>query len=302
MRSCSALSLLAYLSLPATGMRRVNCVLCHKKRELDSDGVCTQCREIYNSNLAASELEETTLSQEGKSIVSLLTKKMEALVSNLTSKLEERDQQISQLKDEISVLKKDITKANEKLDEVETQERRYSVIVSGKSTPVCVSGENTKNVASDLIKNVLKTKIDPNDIVSAFRMGRTPASQQEDRRSFIIKFRHQELASEIVKSSRTIKPSGIFVSENLTPLRHSILRVLRNAKHSNPTLVRGCGSQKGRVFAWVNPPNPQVGNPGTSSTEPRNVKYFVNNTDQLKRFCETTLNKQLEDLVEDWEY
>ena len=288
-------------------MKRVNCVLCANRRTLDSAGVCTPCRDIYESNLANSELaEETDLSPEGKSIVSLVSKRMEALVSNLTSKfsraIDERDQQIVQLKDEISVLKKDLTKFNEKFDDIETQERRNSVIVSGKSTPVCLSGENTKNVASDLLQNVLRTKIDPNDILSASRIGRTPASQQEDRRSFIIKFRHQELASDIVKSSRTIKPSGIFVSENLTPLRHSILRVLRNAKHTDPTLVSGCGSQKGRVYAWAKPPNPNEGGPGTGSTGGRNVKYFVNNTDQLKRFCENTLNKQLEDLVEDWKY
>ena len=138
-----------------------------------------------------------------------------------------------------------------------------------------------------------KTKTQPSDILSAFILGKPPTSQGEDRRSILVKFRHHETATEIKRSAKTVKPEGLFFSENLTPLRHSILKALRKAKYAHSNIISGCGSWEGRVFVWIKPSNP-------AGNGVRSRRFSVNNLEELRKFCSDILNESMELYAENY--
>ena len=276
--------------------KRKICILCGIQTPLDASGVCRKCRDVYEMNLAAYEkINESELSAEFKSVVALVNGKIEAKFAELSASLSERDQKISLLESELCTMRKDLKKMEEKLDEFEACDRKYSIIVSGKSTPMYSTGENTKFIVGDILKRVLRMDIPSSDILSAFRIGRVPSNQKEDRRAFSVKFRHHETATDIKRTAKTMKPDGLYFSENLTPLRHSILKVLRKAKYSHPTIISGCGSWEGRVFVWTKPSNP-------AESSGRNKKFYVNSTEQLRKFCNDLLNNEIESYTDNWNF
>ena len=207
--------------------KRKICILCGIQNPLDISGVCKKCRNIYEMNLAAyEEINQSELTAESKSIVALVNGKIETKFAELSASLIERDKKISLLEDELNTLKKHFKKLEEKLDEFEACDRKYSIIISGKSTPIYSSGENAKFIVNELLKSVLRMNVPSSDILNVFRIGRVPPNQTEDRRAFSVKLRHHETATEIKRAAKTLKPTGLYFSENLTPLRHSILKVL----------------------------------------------------------------------------
>ena len=176
---------------------------------------------------------------------------------------------------------------------MEARERSSSVIISGRSLPSVSPGENCVSVASSIFSSSLRQNLPENSILTAYRIGSPPRTQAEDKRSILVKLREPYLASDLLRSSKTVRVPGLYVNENLTSIRHAILRVLRNSKRSHPGIVAGCGSIGGRVYAWV-----KTG--GSPSNQ--NRKLYVNNNDQLHKYCDEILNSQLSALEPDWSF
>ena len=179
------------------------------------------------------------------------------------------------------------------MDKIETRERSSTIIISGHALPASSVGENCESVASSILSCSLRIVTSERDILAAHRLGPKPANQSVDRRSLFVKLRDTELARDIIKSSKTIKVPGLYVSENLTPIRHSILRVLRKTKRSHPNIVSGCGSASGRVFVWVK-------SPGSQTNQSR--KLFVNNKDELHKYCDEILQSHLNVIEPNWSF
>ena len=203
--------------------------------------------------------------------------------------LQDKTAQIEALTNEVTCLKKKINKLEEKTDDAEAYERKDVLVFSGEGIPSVEIGENCTALVCDLTEKQLKLKINNSDISTSHRVGRKPANQSIDRRNIIVKLCRRDLKNDILSACRNIKPN-FYVNESLTPVRSSILYVLRQARRKKNRLS-GCSSIGGRVFAWVAPPDGQG---------ERNVRIPVNTHLELLSFCEDVLNEPLSNYLQRW--
>jgi len=215
--------------------------------------------------------------------VTLLSKRFDAL----ENKLEAKGSRILELEQDVGQLKHELADLTEQLDEVRSSNLLGELVLSGENLPAATADENISVVASDLITNALRCTIRPSDICSAFRSGRKLANQAPDRRPIRIRFSRPDLAGDVLRTCKTVKPSGLYVNEWLTPVRARMLTALRHARRSFPETVAACGSHSGRVFVWLKAP----GSNGRSS------KLFFDSERKFNDFCVKTFDKQPGDLV-----
>ena len=126
-------------------------------------------------------------------------------------------------------------------------------------------------------------------------MGKKPISQGPDKRQIIAKLCRRDLKPDIFHACKTIKPKDLFINEHLTPVRKTILYVLRSAKRRYGDLISGCNSIEGRVYVWLKPPHPNA--PGAHDT-----RMLINNRDKLEKFCHEVLNTQLSEFIDNWRH
>ena len=184
------------------------------------------------------------------------------------------------------------------IDENDAYERRDTVILSGNSIPIFSQGENSTNLAIEVVKNELKIQISPNDVSGAHRMGKKPASQQPDRRVIILKLCRRDLKQSLISASKQMAPrsrGNLYVNEHLTPARKTILFALRQMKKDNRDLVRGCTSMDGRVYAFTPPP---AGSPPST----RDQRHIVNTHDALVTFCSEYVKKPISAFLDNWSH
>ena len=124
------------------------------------------------------------------------------------------------------------------------------------------------------------------DVASAYRVGPRPISQRSDTRRTVVKLRSRELRNEIIQICKSVKPTDLYINENLTPTRSRIVRVLRQQKRCHAPMIAGCGSMGGRVYVWIKP----------SDSTGKSAKFFVNTWNKLQEFCEKILKTQLDEL------
>ena len=121
-------------------------------------------------------------------------------------------------------------------------------------------------------------------VLSAYRLGKLPATQRPDKRSILVRLDDVETVQEVVKASRTVRPEGLFFSENLTPKRHAILQALRRVRRDHRDKISSCTSIRGQVLVWLKP----------ASSTGRDVRMKVNNSAQFTHLCENILNVSTE--------
>ena len=118
-------------------------------------------------------------------------------------------------------------------------------------------------------------------------------SQASDTRNIIAIFCRRDTKLDLLSACRRVKPKNLFIIENLTPIRNSCLYGLRQAKKIFPSIVAGCGSTEGKVYAWVKPPNP-------NTNMVRNTKVMINSVGTVRKFddfCSKVLKCESKSLV-----
>ena len=138
------------------------------------------------------------------------------------------------------------------------------------------------SIVCELVKHKLKIIISPGDISTAHRLGKKPANQQPNKRNLIVKVCRRDLKRDILTACRSLKPR-LFVNESLTPMRNSIMYVLRHAKRKPNRLV-GCSSLDGRVFAWIKKDD-------DAGPHERNLRVPINTQMKLDTFCRDVLHE-----------
>ena len=136
-------------------------------------------------------------------------------------------------------------------------------------------------------------ELEPTEISTAHRLGIKPTTQTPDRRPFIMKLCRRDTKKELLRAAKEQNSaSPIYINESLTPKRSTILYTLHQVKKAHPSLVTGCTSIDGRVFAF------------TKSSTPggRNVRHLVNNHDGLVSFCGDHVKKPLETFLAEWNH
>ena len=240
--------------------------------------------------------DETTqdddMSEDGKKIVEAITLQLRALRIEFRERLEEKEKEITSLKEEVTKLKRTVSTLEEKLDDAEAYQRRDTLIFSGPGMPAGVIGENSPQIICDVLRNKLNLNVNRSDLSTAHRVGRKPVNQQPDRRSVIAKLCRRDLKVDILNACKQLKPD-IYVNESLTPVRSTIMFVLRKAKRVFPKKISGYNSRDGNVYVWTKPSNP-------SAIGARDIRTVVNTRLALEEFCTATLGVPLTEFVERW--
>lgn len=232
------------------------------------------------------------LSEDGKKIVMALREEFERVKEDLLKELREKTTEIKTLSDEVTRLRTKVDKLEEKIDDAEAYERRDTLVFSGEAVPQVTLDENCTSIVCQLVKDKLKVQMSPTDISTAHRLGKKPSNQQQDKRNIIVKLCRRDLKRDILFACRSIRPN-MYVNENLTPIRSTILYVLRRARRTCGDKIKGCSSIGGRIFAWT---KPQEGtHPGLNS-----VRMPVNTHMELETFCSNVLNQPLTSFLATW--
>lgn len=253
-------------------------------------------RKIHEDNSLADQQAENDndqdVSEDGKYVVAKIKAELSKLRSEFSDMLAAKCQEITALKSEVDLLKDKVARLEERSDESDAYERKDSLIFSGDALPAFATGENCTNVVCSLVKEKLKINISPTDVSSSHRLGKKPLTQQADRRNIIVKLCRKDLKHDILLACRDVKPN-MYVNENLTPARNTIMYVLRQIRRKHSDLISGCFSQDGRVFVWVKPSQ-------DASTGSRNVRVAVNSHSGLDQFCLQYVGKPLATFLDKW--
>ena len=243
------------------------------------------------SNFLSGDASLTELSEDGRNIVMAIRNDIDKLRKECLEQMNEKNLQINSLNEEVTALKEKVSKLEEKIDEAEAYERRDALVFSGEDIPPVEPGENCTSIVCNLMKRRLNLNVNPSDISTSHRLGRKPTTQRSDKRKIITKLCRRDLKGDILGACRSAKPN-FYVNESLTPLRSTIMYVLRQAKKKNNRLV-GCKSIGGRVFAWITPPDGQG---------ERHQRIPINTHLELQSFCCDILQEPLTAYVQRWPY
>ena len=234
------------------------------------------------------------LSADGKILATI----MQTEFAKLREEMSTKDGEIVELREKVTCLDKTVAKLRELIDDNDSYDRRDTIVLSGKAIPVFNVGENSTNIARDVIKNVLKIEMSPNDISVSHRFGKKPANQQPDKRDIIVKLCRRDLKRPLITASKELSPQqrpNLYVNEHLTPTRKTLLFALRQMKRAHPDLVKGCSSFEGRIYAYTKPP---VGSPAIA----RDRRHLVNTREALVEFCREYVNKPITAFLENWSH
>ena len=234
------------------------------------------------------------LSEESKVIVSILMYTVNQSQEMFAKANEEKDNVIKCLSEKVNKLELKLAIIDNKLDEKESTERLNDIVISGQNVLPGKQGENTKTVVIDMLRDKLHLNINPNDIGISHRIGKRNVNAP-DLRSILVKLSTNEAKQNIMNACKTAKPERIFINENLSPARNSIMYVLRKAKKDFPDIVSGCNSMDGNVYAWIKPPNGNA--PGARAS-----RMQINDYKKLSNFCTEVINSSVSAYISDWQH
>ena len=203
--------------------------------------------------------------------------------SEFFAEIRKKDEEIAELRSEVSSLKTIVNKLEDQLDDNDAYERRDTLIFSGSSLPNFQQNENCPDLLRNIIKDNLNIVLPPDGISACHRLGSKSASQRPDTRPIIAKFCQRSTKNDILSAARKLRRPQFFANESLTPPRQTIAYVLREAKKEFPNIISGCSTRDGHVCVWMKPPNPDA----------RAVRHNINNKKHLEDFCRGTLKKPL---------
>ena len=165
-------------------------------------------------------------SADGKSIVPAVIstlQEMQTQFSNMVSRMQasfeevcrRKDEEIAKLSSEVTSLKVQVVKLEEKIDENDQYERRDTLIFTGQDLPPVSTDENCVEVVKKIAQEKLQYILAPTDISVAHRMGPKPTSQRPDKRKIIVKFCRRNTKVDLLTAARRVKPENIFINESL---------------------------------------------------------------------------------------
>ena len=255
---------------------------------------------------------------QSKTIIATMESKFEELNSQIESLKAEfsllinsKNEEISALNEQVDFLKARVIKLENSIDDEDAYVRRDTVIFSGSSVPEVKNGEICSNLIHDLVRDKLKINLNHNDISVAHRIGKKPINQGTDKRGIMVKLCRRETKNELISANRNLKSSNanstLYINESLTPKRRSILFALRQMKRQHPTIIAGCSTYDGRVYAYTKPAPVQSTSPASStstahSSSTRNVRHLVNCHASLTEFCRKYIKLPLDNFLDSWNF
>ena len=146
--------------------------------------------------------------------------KLSDSVSKTKKSVDDLSTKCTRLEKENTLLKADITHLSDKLDYLENQGRRNNLLFHGiaKSTP-----NETWSDCEDYVRDVLRNKMKMDDSLITIER----AHRLNHGKSIIIKLLDFNMKKLILQETRTLKGTGIYISEDFS---YQVRRIRKNLK------------------------------------------------------------------------
>ena len=237
------------------------------------------------------------LSNDGKILLTHIQNSFDSFKDEIRKEfselLESKSEEVDILKTQVVSLQKDLKTLRNDIDAQDQYVRKDSIIFSGPAVKNMEEDENCYEIVMDLVKNKLGVEIDERDINILHRLGpKNRAQAQTSNRSIYVKLVRRDKKREIIKASkkRTSGPA-LYCNESLSPLRRSMYFALRKMKKKHPSIVKGCLTMDGKIYAFT--PAVAQGN--------RDQRHYISDMDDLKDFCRKHVKKPMEDFLENFQ-
>ena len=158
--------------------------------------------------------------------------------------------------------------------------------------PPAQHAEDCKFIVLEQIREHLRLELAIEDILMAHRVGVKPKIQGEDKRNIVFKLSNRDVEQNILKYCSVVKPKKFYINESLTPLRNTILYVMRQAKKKHPSVINSCNSSDGSVVAWLHS--------ASASAKTKYWKIIINTMKQLDLFLQEELNMKETSFNDTW--
>ena len=165
---------------------------------------------------------------------------------------EKKDREIKELLANVSMLETRLVKLEQQIDENSAHEQKNTLIMAG-AIPPASHAEDCKFIVQEQILEHLRLELAIEDISIAHRIGVKPTIQGEDKHNIMFKLCNRDEKQNILKSCKVVKSKKFYIIKSLTPLRNTILYVMRQAKKKHPSVIYSCNSSDGSVVAWLQP-------------------------------------------------
>lgn len=237
------------------------------------------------------DLDLSDLSDESQRIVAIL---LAGFASFMENQLHKKD---SENNAKIVKLEKRIEHLEDKLDTLENYGRRESLVLSGpvvsnpspSRNPRVRDSEDCIDVVSKVVTDHLDINLPKEMISVAHRLGKVPHSGP-DNRSIIFRLVRRDLKYSIFKACRSKKPQ-FSINESVSPLRNTIMYVLRQARKDYPRKFGRNYTEEGNVRLLL---------PKTEGSD-EYEKRTVNTRHDLDELLRVKLNKTSTDFGARWD-
>ena len=209
-----------------------------------------------------------------------------------TEMFEKKDREIKELLANVSMLETRVVKLEQQVDENSAHERKNTLIMAGTIPPASHAEDCKFIIVREQIRENLRLELAIEDISMAHRIGVKPKTQGEDKRNIMFKLCNRDVKLNILKSCKVVKPKKFYVNESLTPLRNTILYVMRQAKKKHPSVINSCNSSDGSVVAWLHA--------ASASAKPKYRKIIINTKKELDLFLQQELNAKATAFIDTW--
>ena len=206
-----------------------------------------------------------------------LSSKLDAIIDRLDS----IDSRFERSEQENLILQRKVNDLEERVESLEAMHRPDNIILSGSSLAELPSpnGNDFLNAIIDLLKRSMNYELNHSKVEAAYRLGSKPSLQAPDRRNILVKLKEDGLKRDVIAAFKSAKPTNLYVNEDLTPLKASMLYTMRRAKKRFPDKVVGSGSRDGRIYILFKTPDPNA----------RPQRIFVRSEEQFEELCVKSL-------------
>ena len=175
-----------------------------------------------------------------------------------------------------------VVKLEQQIDENSAHERKNTLIMAG-TIPPASHAEDCKFIVWDQIREHLSLEL-AIDISMEHQISVEPKIQRENKRNIMFKLCNRDVKQNISKNCKVVKPKKFYINESLTPLRNTILYVMRQVKKKHPSVINICNSSDGSVVAWLHA--------ASASAKTKYWKIIINTKKELDLFLQQELNSK----------
>ena len=172
-------------------------------------------------------------------------------------------------------------------DDADQYSRKDSLILSGPALPTFNDDEKTSEVVQKLLKDHLNVTVTDHDISITHRLGPLRNSAP-GKRNIYVKLVRRDTKKHIISACKMKKNGQLYANESLTPLRRKLFNALRKMKKDVPTLVKGCSTLDGKVFAFTAPINGNT----------KDQRHLISDWDGLKDFCRQFVKQPIDNFLQ----